>query len=193
MIPPDEALRNGLPMDPYEFVPGHATNGLPLGEELWVSRKFIVHVTRIELDEALGFPSPVTELSVRRQDRRRIRDWRELQRIKNALCGPEREAMEMYPAESRLVDTANQYYLFVLPEGSYWPFGMRSREVLTQAEQMRMDAALGMPNVIARQHPFDDETEAASRTVEEMAEYIGHARAAFEARGLIGEKMENDR
>lgn len=58
-----------------------------------------------------------------------LHDWRNFQRMKNQLCGPESEAIELYPAESRLVDTANQFYLVVLPEGIRLPFGFVSREV----------------------------------------------------------------
>jgi hypothetical protein len=39
--------------------------------------------------------------------------WRDLQRIKNDLVGPECEAVQLFPAESRLVDTSNQYHLYV--------------------------------------------------------------------------------
>jgi hypothetical protein len=52
-------------------------------------------------------------LSIKDHDRSARHDWRDLQRIKNELVGPEFEAIEIYPAESRLVDTANQYHLFV--------------------------------------------------------------------------------
>ncbi len=58
-----------------------------------------------------------------------IRDWRVLQRIKNDVAGPEREAIEICPAESRLVDTANQYHLWVLPEGEKMPLGFHERLV----------------------------------------------------------------
>jgi len=54
----------------------------------------------------------LVHLSIKRRDRKEIRDWRELQAIKNAILGPECEAVELYPAESRRVDTANQYHLF---------------------------------------------------------------------------------
>lgn len=57
-------------------------------------------------------------------------DWRDLQRIKNELCGPEFEACELYPAESRLVDTSNQYYVWVLPEGERFPIGFEERCVM---------------------------------------------------------------
>ena len=59
----------------------------------------------------------MTHLSIRRIDRKACRDWRDFQAIKNQLCGPEREGIELYPAESRVVDTANQFHLWVMPEG----------------------------------------------------------------------------
>lgn len=68
-------------------------------------------------------------LSIVRRDRRAIHDWRHLQKIKNDIAGPEREAIEVYPAESRLVDTNNQYHLFVLPEGMKAPVGYVDRDV----------------------------------------------------------------
>lgn len=71
----------------------------------------------------------VTHLSIKRVDGGIVRDWRHLQRLKNILCGPEREAVEIFPAESRLVDTANQFHLWVLPEGQRVPFGYERRLV----------------------------------------------------------------
>lgn len=68
-------------------------------------------------------PEGFTHLSIKRNDRDVCRDWRDFQRIKNELCGPEREGFEMYPAESRLVDGANQYHLWVLPLGLRIPLG----------------------------------------------------------------------
>lgn len=52
-------------------------------------------------------------LSIKRNDKEPIHDWRDLQAIKNMLVGPECEGVELFPAESRLVDTANQYHLWV--------------------------------------------------------------------------------
>jgi hypothetical protein len=97
-----------------------------------------------EQDSSLG---KVLWLSIVRRDREVIRDWRELQRIKNELCGPEREAVEMYPAESRLVDTNNQQHLFVLPEGMSLPFGYAKREV--------SDESGLLPDSIHKQRPFE--------------------------------------
>jgi hypothetical protein len=67
-------------------------------------------------------------LSIKRNDGSAVRDWRDMQRIKNELLGDEAEAVELYPAESRLVDGANQYHLWALV-GCQWPIGFRSRLV----------------------------------------------------------------
>lgn len=61
-------------------------------------------------------------LSIKRHDKEPMNDWREMQRIKTAICGAEAEAVQLYPAESRVVDTANQYHLYVLI-GAPFPFG----------------------------------------------------------------------
>jgi hypothetical protein len=79
-----------------------------------------------EYDSPLGM---LTWLSIVNVDRSATHDWRDFQRIKNELLGPEREAFEVYPAESRLVDTNNQYHLFVLPEGQGLPVGYATRQV----------------------------------------------------------------
>jgi len=39
------------------------------------------------------------------------------------------EAVEIYPNEKRLVDTANQYHLFVFPKDYLIPFGWHHRTV----------------------------------------------------------------
>lgn len=73
-------------------------------------------------------------ITMKRYDRHAIRDWRHLQSIKNETCGPEREAFEIFPAESRLMDTSNQYHLWVLPEGESISFGPTDRAVCTASE-----------------------------------------------------------
>jgi hypothetical protein len=73
-------------------------------------------------------------LSIRNLRREAVRDWRDLQRIKNEIAGPEREAVEIYPAESRLVDSSNQYHLWVLPEGERVPIGYEERLVASPEE-----------------------------------------------------------
>lgn len=92
------------------------------------------------------FVGDVIWLSIKRRDKAPVHDWRDLQVIKNLIVGPEHEGFEIYPAESRLVDTANQYHVFVFLDPKVrLPVGFRTREV-TGAEQA---AAVG-----ARQRDF---------------------------------------
>lgn len=91
-----------------------------------VFKNNLYQVTMKEFESDFGL---MTWLVIRRLDSEAVHDWRHLQRIKNELCGPESEAVEIYPAESRLVDTANQYHLFVFPRGTKVPFGYTQRAV----------------------------------------------------------------
>lgn len=70
-------------------------------------------------------------LSIKRRDKAPIHDWRDLQAVKNLIVGPEHVGFEVYPAESRLVDTANQYHLWVFLDPKVrLPVGFREREIL---------------------------------------------------------------
>lgn len=73
--------------------------------EVWVNSRY--QVLRRDVGDGMIY------LSIKRLDQRPIRSWRDLQRIKNELVGPECEAVELFPAESRLLDSANQYHLWV--------------------------------------------------------------------------------
>lgn len=69
-------------------------------------------------------------LNIRRLDGYPGRDWRHFQQIKNELVGPECEAIELYPAESRLVDTSNKYHLWACRQpGFRFPLGFDNRDV----------------------------------------------------------------
>ena len=83
-------------------------------------------VKLVEFSDDFG---PIIHLSIKRIDRSSYVPWRDLQRIKNEICGDQSEAIMLNPAEKRLVDTANQYHLWVLPEGQFWPVGWMSRVV----------------------------------------------------------------
>jgi hypothetical protein len=43
--------------------------------------------------------------------------FKDLQRIKNEIFGPQALAVQYFPREEELVDTVNVYWLFVYPEG----------------------------------------------------------------------------
>jgi hypothetical protein len=63
-------------------------------------------------------------LSIKRHDREPIVDWRDFQEIKNQLCGEGKEGIMLYPKEDRVVDTANQYHMYVfMTEGWVVPCG----------------------------------------------------------------------
>jgi hypothetical protein len=87
--------------------------------ELWANDLYQVHVLRWPASPPI--PHPIVQLSIRRMDRQAARDWRHFQAIKNQLVGPECEAVELYPAESRLVDTATQFHLWCVAD-PYWRF-----------------------------------------------------------------------
>lgn len=74
---------------------------------------------------------PLLQLNIRRRDGKPIfRDWRHFQQIKNEIVGPECEAVELYPAEERLVDQGNKYHLFAIADPKFrFPFGWQERTV----------------------------------------------------------------
>tara|TARA_R110002020_G_scaffold399695_1_gene609527 strand:+ start:479 stop:1024 length:546 start_codon:yes stop_codon:yes gene_type:complete len=78
-------------------------------------------VTEKKYNQSIG--TEITELSITRRDRKAIHDWRHLQWIKNDILGVDVEAIELYPSESRLLDTANTFWLYAFPKGEILPFG----------------------------------------------------------------------
>lgn len=127
---------------------GHAPQGeydLPIA--IWQNSRYEVHVNRFT---TFPIDCPIVQLSIKRRDKREIHDWRDLQRIKNEIMGPEIEAIELYPAESRLVDTANQYHLWCFPPDHRVPVGYSERVVAGP------DAPDGRCGNGARQRPFED-------------------------------------
>jgi hypothetical protein len=74
-------------------------------------------------------------LSIKRLDKNPvgIAHFRDFQQIKNDLVGPECEAVEIYPAETRLVDTSNQYHLWVFKSPTFrLPFGFNDRRMVIE-------------------------------------------------------------
>lgn len=113
-------------------------------DELWANDEYEVFVSYMgEGDKGLDGP---LHLSIKRYDRKPTYDWRELQAIKNDICGAEREAVELFPAESRLVDQANQTHLWVMATDLLFPLGFTERLVHTQAEAVA-EAAKIMPTI----------------------------------------------
>jgi hypothetical protein len=86
--------------------------------ELFVNDRY--HVIR----ERVG---PLWHLSIRPLDPSQPRLWNEFQQIKNELVGDENEGVELFPAESRLTDLADQYHLWVAADPAFrFPFGFEA-------------------------------------------------------------------
>lgn len=109
------------------------------GDRIFLNSRYQVNVREF-VHPTLG---PVCHLSIKTRDRSPRHDWRDFQRIKNELCGEECEGIELYPAESRLVDSSNQYHLWVFATDVRVPVGFTERFV--------MEEEWGK----ARQRPFD--------------------------------------
>lgn len=150
--------------DKFEEATGYVAGKqvtLEPNQTLWKNKFYTVVKTILEpeLGEASGM-----HLSIRHNERKAIRDWRHFQRIKNELAGAEREAVEIFPPESQLVDTSNQYHLWVLPEGTTSFFTWKEgRHVVNNAqdpENAKWLQEKGLdPSVIrnAVQRPYDEE------------------------------------
>ncbi len=55
--------------------------------------------------------------------------WSTKQWIKDSLFGKERVAVEVFPAENRLVDKANMYHLWIFEKGFELPFGIHKDDL----------------------------------------------------------------
>ena len=93
--------------------------------ECWINDIYQVQV------RPLGDDGAHVQLNIRRRDGGPImRDWRHFQQIKNELIGEECEAVELYPAESRKVDTCNKFHLWGVRDPSFrFPMGFEERDV----------------------------------------------------------------
>jgi hypothetical protein len=79
-----------------------------------------------------GSDKDIIQLCIRRRDGGMIWDWRHFQQIKNELVGPEYEGLQLFPDESRKVDTSNKWHIWVLKDGTKMPFGWTHRDVQDQ-------------------------------------------------------------
>jgi hypothetical protein len=106
-----------------------------LQDEVW---KNDVYQVAKRIVDVPAFQTQVVQLSIKRIDRKPCRDWRDFQAIKNQLVGPECEGCELFPAESRVIDSANQYFIWVLTDPAIrFPFG------IDEGKSIRSEEALG--------------------------------------------------
>ena len=111
-----DTIRMGQPRKPSEFIKLWMSRGCTRQEakqaynsiqnaKVYQSDHYIVHVEKKDL----GW----IHLSIRNADGSSRHDWRDFQEIKNTLVGRENEGIELYPAESRMLDECNQFHLWV--------------------------------------------------------------------------------
>jgi hypothetical protein len=80
--------------------------------EWWGNDRYSVGVDRDSELHGFGPSVRCVHVSFHLRDRAPVSDWRECQEIKNAVLGAEAEAIMLYPAESRVIDTANEFHLW---------------------------------------------------------------------------------
>ncbi len=89
----------------------------------WSNHTYAVQVFS-EQPSPVGFVRPI---GIGRHDKGANFPWQDLQRIKNQLYGENAVAVEVFPAESDLVDEANMRWLMVMVPGTVWKFPDLSR------------------------------------------------------------------
>lgn len=99
-------------------------------DSIWINDTYQVNIAYGDNVPNNMFGVEMIHLSIKRRDKKTVRDWRDIQQIKNELVGPDHEGFELFPAENRLVDGANQYHIFCFAEPErYLPIGWRARAV----------------------------------------------------------------
>lgn len=94
--------------------------------KIYKNSRYQVHIRRIKVAH---YPD-MLHLSFKRLDKGTFIPYRDKMRIKDELISPEHEAVELYPARSREVDTTNQYHLWLIDDQRYrFPFGFTERLV----------------------------------------------------------------
>lgn len=86
--------------------------------EAWVNLVYSVQVSVEPSDWG-----NIYHLWVRRHDKRPP-VWSDMQRIKNEIVGAEMVGVEVYPAQSTVIDQAPMYHIWCLPMSVTLPFGL---------------------------------------------------------------------
>ena len=114
------------PMTPFERqdvsrIPGRG----PLRpNERWLDFVYINNRYSVQWSVVTTEIGEIVHLWVRRHDKEMPQSWGDLQRIKNKLVGAERIGVQVFPAQSELVDCANMAHLWIYPEDWVMPFSL---------------------------------------------------------------------
>jgi hypothetical protein len=116
-------------VDPKETPISKASGNYDSPSKIMKNNLYQVSIFEATIDPDHDWPE-MWHLSIKRLDRNAFHDWRDMQLIKNNIIGPDNEGVELFPMERRLVDSANQYHLFILKEKLVpFPFGFTERLV----------------------------------------------------------------
>lgn len=131
-------IENTTKMNEHANVSPLSQKSLKIPEAVYVNSRYVVQV--YDASDQLGIP--MKHLSIKNNDNNHMaHDWRDLQRIKNEICGEEKEAIELYPAMSRMVDTSNQYHLWVFMEDNPIKIGWKNGAILQSQQEAENVAA----------------------------------------------------
>lgn len=150
----DPAIRTAFPTATDETILAFATDYIM--HDASIGQVFKNDIYQVLVRDTPMFGATGVWLSIKRLDRQPIHDWRDLQEIKNQVVGREHEAVELYPAESRCVDTSNQYHLWCLANPSVrfplgFPDGAKMEASINGSVQRPFNKPVANPPV--PQHP----------------------------------------
>ena len=97
--------------------------------EQWENRLYYATVARFAAGFGIG-EGPYIRIGISSTDETARHDWRDFQHIKNDIAGDDWEAVELYPAEHRLLDPSNRFYLWCVPLGVFMFGNPGERKVL---------------------------------------------------------------
>jgi hypothetical protein len=133
----------------------NAQAGIQPSDEVWMNDLYQAALRYMVKEDGTVPPNGegLIHISVHRHDRHPVADWRHMQQIKNELTADDRWAMEIYPPEAQLVDSSNEYHLWVLPVGADIPFAY-SEGLVTNDEQVERYNAGRDEKYKGRQRPW---------------------------------------
>lgn len=150
----NQIYRDALLAQPPEFFRGYCQGRIPdLFERMFLVERlvqaaaapqvFLNNIYRVQVRRE----PPIVHLTITRLDGQPCKNWRHFQQIKNEIVGPEFEAVELFPAESRLVDMDNEYHLWVNGDAAFrFPFGYERRHVMNKPVEYKGRAGQELPS-----------------------------------------------
>jgi hypothetical protein len=119
-------------------------------DEYWANDTYHVTLRRRPGDPVFGTNGGIIQLGINSLDGSARHDWRDFQAIKNQLAGPECEAFELYPAESRLLDPSNYFTLWCFPGVKRLKIGVDRRHVLDADRALAPQRGFRVPDPLER-------------------------------------------